>query len=233
MTEFLPKAQLIQPCGHWPSNVGIWHVKIPSELQDAQFVEGQLNDNEKLRAARFRREEDRLRFAVTRASLRALLSDKTGKPPNSLRFIVGPFGKPALDGHQEIQFNVTHSGQHALITVSDGRQVGVDIEVMHSTFQWREILSFACTLAEQRVILLMPKDMQPQMFLRCWTAKEALLKTTGMGIGKGLTSIEVDPRSLGGQWQPVPTEYGEQHATLRFHWLTEIAGCTACIAYEL
>jgi 4'-phosphopantetheinyl transferase len=233
MARFFPKVSLIIAGSRWPSDVDIWHVGIPSELPDAEFVECHLNDNEKLRAARFRRDEDRLRFAVARASLRALLADKTGKPASALRFISGRYGKPALDGHPQIQFNVTHSGQHALIAVSEDRRVGVDIEVMHSTFRWRDILDFVCTPTEQQAIVSMPEDLQTQMFFRCWTAKEALVKATGLGIAKGLTGIKLDPLSPGGQWLCEQPEYGERPATLHFHWLTEIAGCTACMACEI
>src|SRR5687767_5343121 len=48
------------------------------------------------RAARLRFERDRRRFIVARARLRRLLADRLGLRPESLAFVYGKNGKPAV-----------------------------------------------------------------------------------------------------------------------------------------
>lgn len=57
--------------------------------------------------------------------------------PSNLRFSYGPNEKPLLvaqpDGHA-LQFNVSHSHGLGLCAVTPGREVGVDLEKIHSDF---------------------------------------------------------------------------------------------------
>ncbi|MDN7183618.1 4'-phosphopantetheinyl transferase superfamily protein [Caballeronia sp. SEWSISQ10-4 2] len=188
--------------------------------------------DERLRAARFMRNQDRFRFAATRAALRALLSKRTGKPEDTLRFSLGQYGKPVLDGHPQISFNVTHSGQHALIAVSDSRRVGVDVEVIDPSIRWRELLDLVCSGVEQQTVVSSSKDSQPQLFFRCWTAKEALLKAAGVGLTEGLCGITLDLLSPGGQWRCDQPNEDLGTFLFQFHWLSEIPDCIGCVAFE-
>lgn len=63
------------------------------------------------------------------------------------------------------------------------RRVGVDIEEARHSFDWRELKSTVLHAADQRIIDALPQADQSDAFLACWTAKEALLKAHGVGIG--------------------------------------------------
>ncbi|HEU4702044.1 MAG TPA: hypothetical protein VFS37_06130, partial [Conexibacter sp.] len=63
-----------------------------------------LTTQERERAARFLREEDRRRWTAARAALRALLGAYLDADPRELRFAEGPHGKPALDGGDAPRF---------------------------------------------------------------------------------------------------------------------------------
>lgn len=230
---FTPVMSRLRALGRWPDDVDVWRVSIPEEITDWPLVEGHLSEEERFRAARYLRDKDRLRFAVTRAALRALLVERTGVPAEVLGFNLGPNGKPALDDYPQIRFNVTHSGQHALIAMSDLRQVGIDVQIVDPTFRWRELLALVCTANEQQMIISSPEDSQSQMFFRCWTGKEAILKARGIGITEGLPRVSLDLLSPGGQRLGDPTsDEGSVTTFFQLHWLTEIAGYAACIAFE-
>jgi 4'-phosphopantetheinyl transferase len=84
-----------------------------------------LSADERARAGQFMFDRDRRRYIAARARLRIILARYVGQAPAALQFHYGPHGKPALDG---ISFNLSHSADLALLAVSRGTVVGVDIE---------------------------------------------------------------------------------------------------------
>ncbi|MDU0810609.1 MAG: 4'-phosphopantetheinyl transferase superfamily protein [Burkholderia sp.] len=194
-----------------------------------------LNDEERLRAARFIRSEDRLRFALTRTMLRLLLSKQLDVSIEKLKFEIGPYGKLMLPKYPMISFNVTHSGKHGLIIISDNRYlVGVDIEIIHKLFFWKKLISVVCTDFERKKIGSYPRHLQSKLFFKCWTAKEALLKAIGIGMTrKVLRNISVNPLISAGEFIYSAESYiREGIIFLKFYWLTDIRGCIGCIAFS-
>ena len=224
--------ELMPDKGRWPVDVDVWHVEIPAENQLLAPTRLYLDESERLRASRYRLSQDRMAFMLTRSALRELLGQRVGVGPESLRFSVSAYGRPALDGHTGLSFNVSHSGAHALIAISAARQVGIDIERIDPALDWRALIGLVCAGDEQRLLEMEPVWRQRQSFLRCWTAKEAILKALGLGITEGLRAISVNPCIEGVQstnakgLSPLV-----QTQALRFHWLIEIAGYVGCIAY--
>ena len=131
---------------------------------DLTAIEDELDDllgaDERARAARIVPARKRVLWARSRGVLRALLGRYLDRDPRALRFALGPHGKPALahDGADEgdLRFNLSHSGDLALVAVTAGREVGVDIERTR-----------AALTAE---------------FLHDWVAREAVVKCRGLGI---------------------------------------------------
>jgi 4'-phosphopantetheinyl transferase len=144
-----------------------------------------LTSDERARALRFLRHEDRVRMIATRAALRRLLGERIGAAPAALRFEAGPRGKPRLvDAGYE--FNVSHSGAHALIAISPHLPVGVDIERIDETADVAGLASIALT-ADERVSL------DRAGFFTRWVVKEAALKALGLGIAEKLQAFSVWP----------------------------------------
>ena len=84
-----------------------------------------LSDDERERAAR---------LAPGRAALdrRARGAADRARPassahPSDVELAAGPHGKPELPG-SALRFNLSHSGDRALIALADGVEVGVDVE---------------------------------------------------------------------------------------------------------
>ncbi|MFP6560694.1 4'-phosphopantetheinyl transferase superfamily protein [Paraburkholderia sp. B3] len=236
-------AMQIEAAGRWPDDVAVWRVDCaPALVEGAFFAPGKaayLDDVERARVLRFRREEDRVRFVLTRSTLRALLAQRLGVPPATLRFDATPQGRPVLcapPGTRMLSFNVSHSGPHALIAISGVREVGVDVEQYGRVSDWRALCALACTATECEALERAPPAARAQVFVRIWTAKEALLKTLGIGIAQDLQTFSVDPCQREGTGEPrvetlAASGPGVRLRTLRFCWLDELAGSEGCVAW--
>jgi hypothetical protein len=126
------------------------------------------------RAARILPERKRVLWARSRGLLRALLGRYLDRDPHELRFVLGPYGKPALVSEEptrpgpteDLRFNLSHSGGLGLYAVTVGREVGVDIE--HA------------------------RDRYTAELLRAWVAHEAAVKCLGLGLVKSRGALPQD-----------------------------------------
>jgi phosphopantetheinyl transferase len=169
--------------------VDVWRADLAAGGDDLRAL---LSDAERERAVRFVRAEDGARWAHARGILRALLARYTGVDPRALRIAAGPYGKPQLAGEAgadaagevaKLRFNLSHSGNTALIAVASGTEVGVDVELPRRSVDHvaiaRRILGDE---AAARLARLAASERQRE-FLRAWVRWEAVLKCRGTGIG--------------------------------------------------
>ena len=142
-----------------------------------------LNPDEHQRAQHMVRTEDRLRFLLFRGTLRHVLSRYLeGQNPAQLSFDYGQRGKPTLVGHPALHFNLSHAQNRLAIVVSDF-PAGVDIERMDRATDMVALADrFFHAQEAARLRAADPAD-QARLFFRWWTAKEALLKAWGVGLG--------------------------------------------------
>ncbi|MCI0600851.1 MAG: 4'-phosphopantetheinyl transferase superfamily protein [Beijerinckiaceae bacterium] len=164
-----------------------------------------LSPDEQERANRFFRAEDRALFSMTRAMLRYLLSQATGKAALEIEFTEGPFGKPYHSGSGGPHFNVSHSGCYALIGLSWSRQIGVDIERMRGTGDELSLARRFFSDAEYRALKGQEKDAMLVSFYNIWTCKEAVLKACGRGIAEHLKDFSVELSGDGYAVRPEPS----------------------------
>jgi 4'-phosphopantetheinyl transferase len=129
-----------------------------------------LSEDEIVRASRFRFEEDRIRWTRARSALRLILSRYAGDDPSRLGFIYGAHGKPALLPFSDVEFNLSHAGDWAMIAVAREIPVGVDIERIRPNIDMVQILR---RLGE----IDLPNEIQ-QLY-QVWTRREAKSKAVG------------------------------------------------------
>jgi 4'-phosphopantetheinyl transferase len=170
------------------NEVHVWRVGL-----DGAAPAGVLSDDERQRAARFRFERDRRRFAAARASLREILGGYLGEPPERLRFGQGAHGKPVLawPAASGVCFNVSHSDALALCAVSRGREVGVDVEALRPLPDADALAERFFSAAELAELRRLPDARRLQAFFCCWTRKEAYLKAIGCGLLQPLDAFDV------------------------------------------
>jgi 4'-phosphopantetheinyl transferase len=137
---------------------------------------------ERARADRYRFPDDRRRSIVARAATRRFLGRYLGSDPSSLVIEEEEFGKPVLRG-REIEFNASHSGDLVAVAFSKETVVGVDVERRR---QLTDTLALARRYfsAEEMAIVERAADAN-DAFFAIWTAKEAIVKANGKGIGTG------------------------------------------------
>jgi 4'-phosphopantetheinyl transferase len=146
----------------WP--VDLWTVSLADPRPAI------LSTEEGERADRFRFDADRVRWTRARSALRGILARYAGDAPLALRFVYGKHGKPALAPASDIEFNLSHAGDWALIAVSRSAPVGVDIERMRPDVDIAQLLR---RLGETGL----PAGI-PDLF-KAWTRREARSKAVG------------------------------------------------------
>ncbi|AOJ68281.1 MULTISPECIES: 4'-phosphopantetheinyl transferase family protein [Burkholderia] len=205
-----------------------------------------LSDDERERASRFVRADDALRSASTRAALRGVIGAALGVPPAELRIVADAWGRPRLaPAHAALaptlDFNVSHSGAHALIAWSRAARVGVDIEAGRAGVDWSSLGRAVFAPADAAAIAMLPAGEREAAFYRVWAAKEAFLKALGTGIGGGLTAFSVlggaSPPRGGNGGAPVvgivePNSPASGVAAFEAAWLDAPAGYAACVAWR-
>src|SRR5262245_43952534 len=110
----------------------VWAVPLMASEAIQRKTWEALSADERTRAENFRIEVAQTRFVVTRGTLRTLLGCYLNMPPNDLAFECETYTKPRLAPSKtstiDLRFNVSHSGDLALIAVTTGCEVGVDVE---------------------------------------------------------------------------------------------------------
>lgn len=157
-----------------------------------------LSPDELERADRFVFPKDRRKFTLARGALRRVLAARLGARPAELRFRYEEHGKPALLDHPLV-FNLSHSGERAVIAISSGPRVGVDVEAARADLDHAGVARYTYSPAEIEAYFALPPDLRVRGFFRCWTSKEAFVKTLGLGFSFPLHDfdVEVDPRRPG------------------------------------
>ena len=188
-----------------PENaVHIWRVPLKhSSTSKALWLEV-LSADEREKAACFRFVKDRNQFVQARAALRFILSEYVRADPRTLEFSYGPQGKPALaNGHADssLRFNLSRRDGLALIAITRGREIGVDVELMRADLPIFEIADVSFSATELATLRTLPESLRVAGFYNCWTRKEAFAKARGEGLSFPLQQFDVsltpgDPAQL-------------------------------------
>jgi 4'-phosphopantetheinyl transferase len=166
-------------------DVHLWRWRLDQAVGDCQL----LAPDEQLRADRFRFDPDRQSFVAARSGMRRILSRYLDCDPGAIAFSYGSHGKPFVAAGA-IEFNLSHSGDWALLAVARDRAVGVDIERIKPVAELEKLTARFLLAAEHERIVALDEADRVLAFFRTWTCKEAYLKATGEGLGQ-LKSLEV------------------------------------------
>jgi len=99
----------------------------------------------------------------------------------------GKYGKPCVYNHENIYFNLSHSGKMVLCAISD-REVGVDIEYSDPKIDLN-IAKLYFYNGEYESI--MNSQNPADEFFKYWVLKESYMKYTGLGMNLKLDSFEI------------------------------------------
>ncbi|MFD8720579.1 MULTISPECIES: 4'-phosphopantetheinyl transferase family protein [Streptomyces] len=170
------------------SDLHIWLLPPPASERDVPV--GELDIEERRRAAAYRRQEDRQMYAAAHVGLRRVLSVYTGVAPQRLPLgrewceeCEERHGRPVLvDLPGAPEFSLSHSHGLAMVAIARTR-VGVDVQVLPSPSTVEACLS-SLHPAEQQEITRLSEDRRQMAFARLWSRKEAYLKGLGTGLAR-------------------------------------------------
>lgn len=131
----------------------VWRVELDS---GGRASADNLPTSERERAEAITRPRARQRWVAARWALREVLGGYLGEEPAKVELRFGERGKPMLAAPEEsLRFNLSHSGELALIAACEGREVGIDVQ----------------RLGER-----------PLGYYEDWTRREAIAKCHGTGL---------------------------------------------------
>jgi 4'-phosphopantetheinyl transferase len=181
--------------------VHLWRVRLDLPAEILASLTAVLSADEQQRAQRFIRDRDRTRFVACRAALRSILGRYAGRPAGSCRFEYGPYGKPRLldpPASAALQFNVSHSGELALVSIARDRPLGVDLEQFHPDVDIQGVGRMVFSAAEQDALQSFPEAHRRAAFFNLWTRKEAYLKALGRGFSGSPQQVTI-PSAMGAE----------------------------------
>lgn len=177
-----------------PGTVHVWCIPLvvtPSKLDELAQC---LTADEMVVARRYVFAQHRDRFIVARANLRRILAAYLSQQPRELRFCYGPYGKPELMAPElahKIAFNLSHSGNWALVAIAAGFRVGIDIEQVRPDLATLQAIEQQFSPRERSVIAGVPAEWRTAALFKGWTSKEAYIKGLGGGLSVRLAEFDV------------------------------------------
>ena len=164
----------------------VWQMNLENPIWD-RFVTV-LSDAEREKAARFRTPKLQQHFSRCRSALRLILSRYVNQAASELNVHYGQHGKPELTDHR-VQFNLSHSGEHALIAIS-GHALGVDLEFTgKKNVDLDGLIDMVCHPNEKTTLIRLQETEKSAQFYRLWTQKEAYCKMLGLGLQQSLPAL--------------------------------------------
>ncbi|WP_131781794.1 4'-phosphopantetheinyl transferase family protein [Legionella gresilensis] len=178
-----------------PNRIDIWQFSL---TQVPFNLDGILNEEELARANRFYFPHHKRRFSIARTMLRLILSRYLQIAPNKLIFSYNKYGKPSVINSKQLEFNVSHSQDLALLAIGQQFPVGVDLEFF-SARPYKGIAKHLFSLQEQEKLANLPAYYQALGFFNIWALKEAFIKACGMGLSYPTEQFSVNMSPCGRQ----------------------------------
>jgi 4'-phosphopantetheinyl transferase len=181
-----------------PDCIDLWKIDLNREDRNIFMHAQYLSSDEHARAGKYINGKKSREFIITRSVLRNVLGHVLKENPKYLVFDYTREGMPVLSTcstHSDICFNVSHSYDLALIALSIGHPVGIDIEKVREDIDLEALSKRFFSENEYHNIMQFEGQERLCAFFATWTRKEAIVKAMGTGIASGLKSfdVSVDP----------------------------------------
>src|ERR1700674_1664611 len=197
--------------------VHVWSLRT-TEVSNAVVSKFELflTPDERIRAERFRFENLRHSFVLTRGALRVLLGRYLQIPPARIQIAYSSKGKPSL----------------AVFGFAAGCEIGIDVEEIRPLADMLDIAQRFFCPAETAELISLPANQRERAFFHCWTRKEAYIKALGEGLSVPLDDFQVTLRP--GEPASIIHLAGDTNAarTWRLYDLELSPGYVGALAYQ-
>lgn len=155
-----------------------------------------LSRDEQIRAERFHTPIHRKHFIAARAALREILSLYLSTTPEQIEFAYTDHKKPFLKSPRglDINFNLAHSHDLAVYALALNIALGIDIEKVDNNTHQGVADKYFSKIENDYLHRINPEE-KASAFYRIWTAKEAIVKGIGKGLGLTLAHVSIDPKA--------------------------------------
>jgi 4'-phosphopantetheinyl transferase len=160
----------------------------------------------------------RERRPAARRAMRRVLARYMGGAPSTIELAAGGHGKPALCGPAPpLHFNLSHSGEVALVAVAREREVGVDVELVDGERDLLRLAEVGLDAEEEAAVRSAPPGARAAAFYAAWVRKEAVAKCLGVGLGVPLPSrpVRVSELDAGAGYAAAVAVSGSEQMPLR------------------
>ncbi len=174
--------------------VHLWKIDHSTVTTPFPVLYALLSTEEKSRAQRFVFDRHRHAFVINRAALKTVLARycPDAPQPGAIVFTQNEYGKPALPDQSQLQFNISHSADKALVAVSGHEPVGVDCEKVDEDKTCLPIAMSQFSSAEYEHLVRLPPDERAGVFFQYWARREATMKASGMGFSLNIRAFRYD-----------------------------------------
>ncbi len=163
------------------SDVKLYTVNIGCHdpADDDEEIFNCLTEEERKKALRFKKRDDRLRSAYGSRLVRYGVDEALCELgfEGEWESAYGLYGKPFVKDYPEIEFSLSHSGDMVILAVSSS-PVGADVEKICDI----GISEFDSFLNEREKRIIAEAGDPLTAFYRIWTARESFAKMTGRGL---------------------------------------------------
>ncbi len=199
--------------------VDVW-LAYPDEITDADLLltyQALLTEPDRQQWQRFYFARHQHQYLVTRAMVRAVLSQYLPLEPSAWQFVRDSYGKPEIQPGLialPLRFNLSHTEGLITCAVTLKHAIGIDVEYLLRANATLDIAARYFAAAEIQELMQLPDALQQQRFFALWTLKEAYIKAKGLGLSQPLDQFSFNF----GLHQSVSIEFLESIADRPKHW---------------
>ena len=169
--------------------IDIWKIPLSADLSQIRELYSYLNLEEISVANQIKSNVIRNKRIIARGNLRKILAFYLGIEPQEVEFEYEKNCKPNLK-NTSLYFNLSHSLSYALVALSKGHPIGIDVEEIRK-IDFESIASITFSFQEQSYLNSLKPSKRLEEFYKIWTLKEAYLKTLGTGFSQDPAAINV------------------------------------------
>jgi 4'-phosphopantetheinyl transferase len=181
--------------------IHVWTARVVDDQRITAALLRLLSPEERVRAAQFSFERDRVRFIQAHGTVRQILSKYSEVGAATLTFARNRDGKPYLVPQvngPNLQFSISHSGNCCMLAVRLDHPIGIDVEKVRDLPRTIDIAQTYFTPAESSALTALRGTAQRDAFFALWTHKEATVKGLGISLAADLGRVEFDLDPVGG-----------------------------------
>ena len=158
------------------------------------------SDDELRRVAGMLDERRAAHVLASRVWLRVILGRYLGLDAADVQLSRSTGGKPLIVDGGDLCFSLSRSAGLALIALTRGRPLGVDLERIRADLDHERLLQRFFAPGEVEAVRNLPLPARLDAFFGLWARKEAVVKASGAGLSEGLDHLDVCGSPVAGRW---------------------------------